>query len=83
MQSSERTIIAIATSDSPTSEPFVQRPSGREFDPKYRDSCWARAWRLKWGSPDRSLDKRAEDAWRLASIMKARRGLSVPLATND
>ncbi|TGO35000.1 hypothetical protein BHYA_0174g00260 [Botrytis hyacinthi] len=83
MQSRERTIIAIPTSESPTSELFNQRLSGQEFDPDYRDLCWARVWKLKRGPPDRSSDKREEDAWRLAPIMEARRGLSVPFATNN
>ncbi|TGO49296.1 hypothetical protein BCON_0214g00120 [Botryotinia convoluta] len=83
MQSSERTIIAIPTSDSQFSEPFDQRPSGQKYDPDYRDLCWARVWKLKRGSPDRSLAKRMEDAWRLAPTMEARRGLTVPFATND
>ncbi|KAF7913078.1 uncharacterized protein EAE98_011629 [Botrytis deweyae] len=39
-QSSKRTIIAIATSASPTFEPFDQRPSGQKFDLHYRDLCW-------------------------------------------
>ncbi|KAF7946585.1 hypothetical protein EAE96_009580 [Botrytis aclada] len=56
-QSSERTIIAIPTSDSPLYEPFDQRPSGQEHDPDYRDLCWARSWKLKRGPPDRSLAK--------------------------
>ncbi|TGO15552.1 hypothetical protein BTUL_0039g00700 [Botrytis tulipae] len=83
MQSRERTIIAIPTSGSPTSESFDQRPSGKEFDPVYRDLCWARVWKLKRGSPDRSSDEREEDARRLAPTMEARRGLSVPFANDN
>lgn len=83
MQSRERTIIATPTSESPFFEPFDQRPSGQEFDPDYRDLCWGRVWKLKRGPPDRSSDKREKDAWRLAPTMNARRGLSVPFATQN
>ncbi|KAF7896161.1 hypothetical protein EAF00_006176 [Botryotinia globosa] len=64
-------------------EPFDQTPSGQKFDPVYRDLCWGRVWKLKRGSPDRSSDKREEDARRLAPIMEASRGLSVPFADDN
>ncbi|KAM3156175.1 hypothetical protein ABEW05_003308 [Botrytis cinerea] len=82
-QNNKRTIVAIATSDSPLYEPFDQRLSGEKYDPDYRDLCWARVWKLKRGPPDRSLAKRIMDAERLALIKEARCGLDVLFATND
>ncbi|KAM0165335.1 hypothetical protein ACHAPG_000003 [Botrytis cinerea] len=82
-QNNKRTIVAIATSDSPLYEPFDQRPSGEKYDPDYRDLCWARVWKLRRGPPDRSLAKRIMDAERLAPIKEARRGIDVPFATKD